>query len=76
MTRPTIKICIEQDMGYCCEWVFFRLFKRTGLIAIKLGFSPRMIAKHKSEALAQTSCPGKVNCMYCGAVKQRVQKRA
>lgn len=62
MTRPTIKILIETDLGYCCEWFFFSHFRQTALIADRLGVSTRAIKYHK-EACRSTTCPGSPGCM-------------
>ena len=56
----TVKKAIEEDLGYCCTWVFLTKFKRTSMIARRLGFDPRTIrlwkAKVKSGELACTNC--------------------
>jgi len=57
MTRPTIKILIEQDLGYCCQWFFFNQFRRTALIAARLGVSDRAIRYSKAEV--------KKGCLKC-----------
>jgi len=39
---------IRDGLGYCCEYAFFRLHKRTGLIAARLGVSDRAVRYHKA----------------------------
>lgn len=76
MVRPTINNSITDGLGYCCEWLFFRLYKRPTEISARLGFSKRMCAMHKSNALAQETCPGLAKCQYRGNVVKLVKKRA
>ena len=49
--RQTVKRLITEPrpygLGYCCIYAFFRLFKRTGLIAARLGLTDRAIRYHK-----------------------------
>lgn len=49
-------------LGYCCPWLFFRHFKQTGLIALRLGVTDRAVRYAKAEARC-ASCEGKANCM-------------
>lgn len=65
MTRPpTIHSMITEDLGYCCEQQFFRLYKQTSLIAARLGVTTRAVKYHKSAALANPcQCEGAANCM-------------
>lgn len=36
-------------MGYCCPYAFFRLYKRTGLIAARLGVTERTVRRWKAK---------------------------
>ena len=49
--RITVKALITEQkpygLGYCCLWAFFRLHKRTGMIADRLGVCDRAIRYHK-----------------------------
>ena len=47
MTRQTLKLLITEGLGYCCEFAFFKLHKRTSLIADRLGVSDRAVRYHK-----------------------------
>ena len=49
-------------LGYCCEWLFFQKFKRTGIIAERLGVTPRAVKYHKAEA-KKGKCEGCTRCM-------------
>lgn len=40
-------ICGKDGLGYCCEFFFFSKFKRTALIAERLGVTPRAVRYHK-----------------------------
>ena len=60
MTRPTVLSMVTQDMGYCCLWFFFSRFRRTGLIAARLGVSPQAIRQNKASC---GGCQSKASCM-------------
>jgi len=45
--RPTVKHLICDGLGYCCEYGFFCLHRRTALIAARLGVSDRAVRYHK-----------------------------
>lgn len=60
MTRPTIRSMVTGDLGYCCLWFFFSRFRKTGLIAARLGVSRQAIC------VARNGCGGcqlRTNCM-------------
>jgi hypothetical protein len=57
MARPTIKILIEEDLGYCCQWFFFNQFRRTAVVAMRLGVTDRAIRYVKAEM--------KEGCLQC-----------
>jgi len=64
MTRPTINSMITEDLGYCCEYFFFSLYRQTSLIAARLGVSPRTIRYHKAASKrGQVVCEKKDCCM-------------
>lgn len=49
--RLTIKSLIEVDLGYCCEWMFFWIYRQnryTPIIAARLGVSLRAVQQHKN----------------------------
>ena len=55
---------IEEDLGYCCQWFFFTHYKRTALIASRLGVSERAVRYAKAEALGRPpQCEGREACM-------------
>lgn len=45
--RVTVRELICDGLGYCCEYAFFRMEKRTGLIAERLGVDARTVRYHK-----------------------------
>ena len=62
--RLTFNRLVCEDMGYCCEYAFFRCFKRTGAIADKLGVEDRTVRYHKAAFKAgDTLCEGKPTCL-------------
>ncbi len=66
MTRPTVKKLIEEDLGYCCEWFFFQLYRRTAVVADRLGVTTRAVKYHKA-ACRNGKCSGKPNCLLARA---------
>jgi hypothetical protein len=56
--RPTVRGLITQDLGYCCPWAFFRLFRRSSEIALRLGFAKRTINVHRAQAEGCEDCAG------------------
>ena len=63
-SRPTVKSLIVFGLGYCCEWAFFKTYKRTGRIADRLGVGDRAIRYHKRMFKdGELKCEGCTNCM-------------
>ena len=55
-------VCV--GLGYCCLWMFFRLFKQTGKIAARLGISDRAVRYKKEEfRCGKMKCKGRAKCM-------------
>jgi hypothetical protein len=50
----------EMGLGYCCEWIFFRLYKDTALIATRLGVTKRAVRYHKA---ADRACAASPACL-------------
>src|SRR5574343_539830 len=66
----TVSNYITQDLGYCCEWLFFSLYSDTSLIAARLGVGVRAVRYHKKrQREGELHCRGCNNCM-----KERVLK--
>ena len=65
MTRVTVTSLITQDLGYCCPWFFFKHFRRTSLIAARLGVTERAVRYAKAAVddgvEVCRNCPG---CMH------------
>lgn len=60
MPRITIHSLVTKDLGYCCLYAFFRLYRQTGVIATRLGVTDRAIRKHKEAFRA-----GELRCGKC-----------
>lgn len=61
--RLTIKKMVEEDLGYCCEWYFWWLYRQnryTPIIATRLGVSPQAVRRHKNAYRR-----GKLKCEEC-----------
>lgn len=68
--RATMKQLIVEDLGYCCPWFFFQCFKRTSVIAARLGYSTRHVRRLRS------SCEnGEETCRGCGNCKKDLVKK-
>lgn len=65
---------IEEDLGYCCEYAFFWIHRRTALIAARLGVTTRAIQIHKAAAREGCSrCAAKPNCL--GPQLKKIRRR-
>lgn len=61
---PNIRSMIVEDLGYCCPWVFFQVFRKTSLIADRLGVSSRSIRIVKARCdNNEETCTGVARCM-------------
>lgn len=62
--RPTFNHLVCHELGYCCEFAFFSLFKRTGMIAERLGLEKRTVRYHKAAFVAgETICEDQPKCL-------------
>ena len=60
MPRITIISMITKDLHYCCAWFFFTRFRKTGMIAARLGVSPQAVRACRSSC---GGCAGGPACM-------------
>jgi hypothetical protein len=60
MTRPTILSMVTQDLHYCCLWFFFTRFRKTAVVADRLGVTTRAVRMNKA---ACGGCKETSNCM-------------
>lgn len=58
--RISIQSMITQDLGYCCEGLFFSLYPQTTLIALRLGVSERAVRYHRAQAKRCPKCWPKI----------------
>src|SRR5512146_1915593 len=62
--RVTVESLICEGLGYCCEFAFFTCFKRTGLIAERLGVEARTVRYHKMAFKdGRLKCRGAATCL-------------
>lgn len=62
---------IKQGLGYCCLWAFFKLFRQTPMIALRLGVTPRTVRLYKARFRGgEYKCEGCAKCM-----KQAIKNR-
>jgi len=52
---------IKDGLGYCCLWAFFSIHRQTGMIALRLGVTPRTIRLYKAKHRG-----GEYSCEECG----------
>lgn len=48
MSRLTIRQMIVEDLGYCCPFIFFRLYRKTPVIAVRLGVAESTVRAAKA----------------------------
>lgn len=71
MARQTFKVLVtaptaKGGLGYCCLYAFFRLFKRTGLIAARLGMDDRTVRYQKARFRSGEYQCEKLDCCLKG----------
>lgn len=60
---------LTNSLGFCCLYAFFRAYKRTGMIATRLGMSRRAIGYWKARFVA-----GELQCEKCeGCLLKRLR---
>jgi hypothetical protein len=60
----TVGTLITDGLGYCCPWVFFRRFRSTAMIALRLGVSTGTVRTWKRAFKAgEFTCTCRENCM-------------
>jgi len=60
MSRLSITQLITEDLGYCCPFIFFRLYRRTSVIADRLGVAPSTVRAAKAKVDS-----GESQCTKC-----------
>jgi hypothetical protein len=62
--RDTVHQLITSGLGYCCPWMFFHLFRKTGMIAARLGVTERAVRYAKKRVKeGEWVCEGHPTCM-------------
>ena len=60
----SVELLITEGLGYCCAWVFFMRFRRTALIAARLGVTTRAVRYAKARFNSgEIKCNNCANCM-------------
>lgn len=63
MTKGLISRLITEDLHYCCEFRFFSLYRKAGVIAARLGVSPQAVrARRRLFKAGDLPCQGCLNC--------------
>lgn len=44
-----LSLISSPPLNYCCEWMFFRKNKQTGMIAERLGIDRATVKRHKAK---------------------------
>ena len=64
MTRITIKALVTQDLHYCCLWFFLTRFRRTRLVADRLGVSDQAVRACRARVkCGEEKCEERESCM-------------
>lgn len=66
MTRLTIDhlVTSKDGLGYCCLWFFLTRFRRTRLVADRLGVSMEAVNAHRRKVkCGQLQCESRGSCM-------------
>lgn len=64
INRITIRSMVEQDLGYCCLWFFLERYKKTALIAARLGVSTRAVRYARGSVReCGKGCEGRETCL-------------
>lgn len=62
--RPYIETLIVEGLHYCCPWAFFKIFRKTAVIAARLGVSDRTVRRAKARVdSGERKCEGCARCM-------------
>lgn len=65
-TKPRLSVAtlITDGLGYCCPWLFFQLYRKTSVIADRLGVTDRAVRYLKSKVDNHVcTCEGHPHCM-------------
>ena len=66
-SRDTITVpSLIRSLGFCCPYLFFHLFKSTGMIAARLGCSRQSAMRWKARSRAKLlTCENADGCLKC-----------
>lgn len=68
MPRLTIRSMVEGDLGYCCLWFFLTRFRRSRLVADRLGVDIRSVNYARERVKS-----GEERCKQCeGCLHKKV----
>lgn len=59
--RISVHKLITDDLGYCCTWLFFKLYPGSDLIAARLGVTTRAVRMNRAKA--ECECAGNPRCI-------------
>lgn len=68
MAQGLIARLVTQDLHYCCEFRFFSLYRKCGVIAERLGVSPQAVRARRRIFLA-----GGMKCEGCPTCQRPVR---
>lgn len=64
MAKRILFVHLIRDLNFCCEWAFFKVYRRTGAIAERLGVDPRTVRYHKMAfKQGDCACEKRENCL-------------
>ena len=69
--RITIRSMVTKDLHYCCLWFFLTRFRRTRLVADRLGVSDQAVqAARRNVKCGLEKCESRSNCMHAKVTMQ------
>ena len=64
--RITVEHLITEGLGYCCPWFFLTRFKKTGVVAARLGVSRQAVLYARNRVHnGEWECKKTDKCMNC-----------
>ncbi len=65
MARITLRSLVTQDLKYCCLWFFLTRFRRSRVVADRLGLDIRTVNYARERVRrGEEKCAGCANCMH------------
>lgn len=76
MSRRITVDMLVNDLGYCCAWVFFKVYNKTttSIIAARLGVTTRAIRYKRCDfGSSKMACPNQKDCMKKAFERRKIK---